>query len=244
MGGLHSTKPLTPEMESDHLGLYGFSYNDFLERALDVGRDYEKFDVLLKEFLSVSPMRRSMARDIFVQLFSFAIPAPATIDLLYDAWVKHQAKYPTANLVDLGCGTGLFLWLLRRAGVAEERLIGLDLPLDQARPFQRTYWDAVIRDDSYVIKPEDFVLVAWGDNSTQRWGDNSTQRWGDNCEDEADSYLTSGGKCLAILGEKEGDATYPWDRFLHDATIEVEYYPVEPSAYAISSDGLSFNRPR
>lgn len=230
MGSFVSLEPFSLEMDRNHYSRTGFSYNRFLREALEVGHDYEKFDALLGRFLSYGRVERAMVRDIFVSLFSYAIPAPATIRLLYLAWQAHVLRYPTAKLVDLGCGTGLFLWLLHRAGVAEDRLVGIDLPLDKTPQHERSYWDAIIRDGSYVIKPEDFLLVTWLDSSLG-WLD-------------IKSYLILGGTCLAIIGEATGDATYPWDAFLYDKSIDVEYYEVEPSAYTLSLEGLSFNRPR
>jgi len=159
-----------------------------------------------------------------------AIPAPETIQLIYLAFSQHQEMHPTAKFVDMGTGSGVFCWLLHRAGIPRDRLIAVDLPEDmKTQEFAHCYWDDIIRDAGYTPNEEDFLFIAWGYEE-------------DTIEEEIwppiQRYVDAGGCCVAILGDDGCTVSYAvmegvpgWKTISKDAVV--------PSCEVFRSDYLT-----
>lgn len=233
--------------------LTGLSYNQFLKDCQELGTDYDKFDRLMETYTKITPVPyRSMFRDLFVSYISFAVPTPKAIKILYEAFKEHLKQYPNAKFVDFGAGSGVFCWLLHRAGIPKDQLLAIDLPSKEpekttrfnkfpegsteqetlsflfagtkTHEFCHTFWE-ITETPAYVANPEDLLFVGWG------YG----------CGGVIDQYEGDGGKCLIILGELEDGATYPADEFSKHEGWKVEYFQVLGSMNTLSPDILSIN---
>ncbi|CAK7994820.1 Hypothetical protein POVR1_LOCUS344 [uncultured virus] len=227
MGNDIGTKPVPVELDAGYYHkLTGVSYNRLLDRCEKMGKDYEKFDEVMKSYMEITPlMSRSMFRDIIVSYIGFALPSPQAIEVLFKAYQRHLERFPKAKFVDLGAGSGVFCWLLHRAGILKDRLLAIDLPSGKTtHQFQKNYWE-ITEDSNYHADPDDVLFIGWGCG-------------GGNVIDQ---YEKDGGKCLIILGELEDGATYPADAFVNRGDWKIEWHEVMGSANMLSPDYLTIN---
>ena len=138
----HHYQPVTQEVEDlFYIPTTGLSHNAFLKSCQEIGRDYDKLDAVVSTYLSLRH-RRAPRRGVFINYVSYAVPSPDAINIIYEAFVEHLDKFPNAKFVDLGCGSGVFCWLLNRAGIPKEKIIAVDLPIEEkTQKFRACYWD-------------------------------------------------------------------------------------------------------
>ena len=195
-------KKVAPHVdEGYYIKTTGYSFNEFIDQCSQVGRDYAKFDSIMSKYMSIHEFKRSMFRDIFVTYISYAVPTPQVISLIYEAYSEHLKLYPSAKLVDLGTGSGVFPWLLERQGISKDKIIAVDVPAEKkTNQCLSLFWDNIIEDDNYKVDKDDIILIAWG------YGRYSA----------LDQYIISGGKCVVIIGENQEGCTLPAELFSLD----------------------------
>ena len=224
MGNDIGTKPVHEDLdESYYKKCTGFSYNEFLDECKNINNDYEKFDRVLEKYISMEGFKRSMFRDIFISYVSFAVPTHQVIEIIYQTFMKHLERYPDAKLIDLGCGSGVFTWLLYRKGIQRDKLIAVDVPSEKkTQKFSATYWNDIIEDENYIINPNDMVFIGWGYFSIKK-------------------HVNNGCKCILILGEDDDGCTLTADYFKDNKEWNVIKYEVLGGANMLTSDYLTIN---
>lgn len=184
--------------KSYYIKTSGQSFNQFMRECKEVERDYEKFDSLLDKYTNLSGVHRSMFADVFTHYISHGVPELETISLIKATFDKHLTLYPDARLIDLGTGSGVFPWLLHRSGIPKDKIIAVDLPLEQrTQRCPNSFWDNIIEDENYICDKNDMVLVVWGFGRYYA----------------LDRYLLNGGSCVVILGEDSDGCTFPANFF-------------------------------
>lgn len=179
----------------------------FEEECKKVKRDYSKFDQVLDKFMKSKG--KTCLVEPFNMYFGFSVPGPNIISMIYDTFMNHRKLYPTAKLVDLGTGSGIYPWLLNREGIAKDDIVAVDLPTkEQLQSFGSCYWDNIVRDNSYTPNADDMVFISWG------YGRYAS----------LDRYLLAGGKCVIIIGERRG------------ATLHVDFFSIDWDIYKTRED--------
>ena len=135
-------------------------------------------------------------------------------------WQEHGSG---RRIVDLGCGSGFFCFLLHHLGIPKHLLLAVDLPqpshdTDKYKP----QWN-IHREENYRIAPSDILFVAWGSG----------------VKAQVDQYVQDGGDCVIILGE--ADCTFDCGYFDERADWDVAAHHVMGPA-SPSSEYLTFNQ--
>lgn len=218
----------------------GLGYNAFRTMLLESSESYEKFDLMMSTYISLGNHRRLTHRMAFVRHVAFALPAPETIQSIYRAFLTHQETFPSARFIDMGAGSGVFCWLLQRAGIPKEKLVAVDLPEDRkTQEFICCYWDGIIRDESYTPNPEDLLFVAWGYEQDE---EDVVGAPFISCWSPVQRYIDAGGQCVMILGEDEGGVTTSCDAMKSVPGWKTVYErAVLPSCNAWGSDYLTMS---
>jgi hypothetical protein len=126
-------------------------------------------------------------KNIYNDTIGWALPSRTVIQKLYEAWQEHSERYPDANFVDFGAGTGVFCHCMQLAGIPGDRIIAFDIAEPtHAIHSQRKFYP--VRD--YTVKETDFVFIGWG-----FWQD------------------IPHAKTICILGELTGGCTLEADYF-------------------------------
>ena len=216
----------------------GLSHSAFQEMLLGSSESYEKFDAMMNTYIALGNSKRLNHRMAFVRHVAFALPAPETIQAINRAFLTHQETFPAARFINMGAGSGIFCWLLQRAGIPREKLVAVDLPEDRkTQEFICCYWDDILRDESYTANPEDLLFVAWGYEQDE----------GDvlevpliSCWTPIQRYIDVGGQYVMILGEGEGGVTTPCDAMKNVPGWKIVYeLAVLPSCNPWGSDYLT-----
>lgn len=210
--------------EGYYIKMTGFSYNAFLQSCQEINADYERFDAVMKTYTSMRDFYRTLHREPFVHYIGFAVPTPECIQHIHAVYQRHVKEFPDGRLVDVGAGTGVFCWLLHRAGIPAEKLIALDLPRP-THPSGTKYWP-ITEDEEYSPGKEDVLLVCWGNC----------------CWEVVERYIAADGKRVMILGEAEGGCTIPWNALEKEEGWAItEKHPVTSGAHSIYPDYLTVN---
>ena len=205
------------------MGLYfGSEFSeDFEKECLDVINDYEKFDVLLHDYmnymLTYNDFQCLTKRNIFVKSISYGVPSPRSIDLVVEAFKKHCLIFPNAKLIDLGSGSGVFTWLFHRNGIEKNKLVALDRKDNKTHKFKLKFWK-ITEDDNYIIHKNDAVFCSWGSIRGNI----------------IDNYIDKGGNCMIIQTENGYVAYPPADFFIDEngnvkSGWKVESHKIFPS---------------
>jgi hypothetical protein len=99
-------------------------------------------------------------KDIYNYFIGWALPSREVIQKLYEVFEEHSERYPDANFVDFGAGTGVFCHCMQLAGIPRDRIIAFDLAQPtHAIPSQRKFYPITT---DYTVKETDFVFIGWG----------------------------------------------------------------------------------
>ena len=153
----------------------------------------------------------------------WALPTTQVCEQVVGLW----RKYPSARIVDMGAGSGLFCMMFHDAGIPINKL----LAVDREEPIlcwktTNTYWD-ITRNDDFEVPIEDIFFMAWGGGFGK-------------LDERLDSYIKRGGWCVVILGETVDGCTFPSDYLKNNDDWDATLIHVDglASAYA---EHLSIN---
>lgn len=151
----------------------------------------------------------------------WALPSAQVCAQVVGLW----QKYPSARIVDLGAGSGVFCMMFHDAGVPTDKLLAIDKETPvKCWQTTNTYWP-ITRDDAFDVPIRDILFLAWG-------GGDSNLR--------LDSYIKRGGWCVVILGELGDGCTFPSDYLVEDEEWESTIIHVDSPAFC-NAEHLSIN---
>lgn len=167
-------------------------------------------------------------RSIFNECVGYAIPSDIAIQTIKTWFIQYQQTNPGAKLVDFGAGSGIWELLLHDAGICKESLVAIDLPKEKkTHIFSQIYWPIQEISD-YQVDINDILFIAWGSVSNRT-----------SCV--VDDYVERGGKCVILLGERDGGCTYPsTDHFQEKDNWHIEEVHV-PAGASYYPEALTFN---
>jgi hypothetical protein len=150
-------------------------------------------------------------KELLNMYIGWILPSRKAILRVLKAWTEHVKLFEDARIVDLGAGTGIGAYMFAHAGIPQDSIVALDLPVQTHRmDTQRSFWPIV---HEYDIKPQDILFVGWGYGT----------------DNVVEDYINRGGTCVIILGESGGGCTFPADHFQHgvdlDSATESKEYP-------------------
>lgn len=146
-------------------------------------------------------------RTHLVNYVGWAIPCRENVDLLFDWLQRHLAKFPQAKVIDWGCGTGIWTFLINQKGIPKENLMAVDVWIQQSEKkqddseepeiewfkdsYSKAYWEIIPKVETF--DENDVLFVAWGRHGM-----------GDAYIEE---FVQKGGKNVIIVGEEDGCTT-------------------------------------
>jgi hypothetical protein len=158
-------------------------------------------------------------KEIYNRYIGWALPSKKACQLVVNTW-KRQ---PSARVIDMGAGTGLFCRVFHHLGIPENRLLAVDLPNpSHTSVLNKNFWP--IHYGAFEVGEDDILFIAWGvDRSV------------------IEDYVANGGQWVIILGEIDGGCTVPADFFNDHVDWEVELHTVDGPA-SLWCERLSINR--
>lgn len=172
-----------------------------------------------------TPLFTTIYWDTFTRYVAYAIPSKTAVEQVVTWFWDYKKLNKGAKLVDFGCGSGIWCFLLNDAGIPRDSLIGVDLPDENKtlHNFGRKYYD-IIYDNNYQVDKDDIFFITWGYD----------------VETIVDDYVKRGGKCVIILGD-DGCAHPSGDYFVGNDNWKVTITKVVAGVSIVYPDILSLN---
>lgn len=159
-------------------------------------------------------------RQIYNRFIGWGLASYHTCKLIYDYWLAHSE----CCIVDLGAGRGIFCCILHFLGIPKEKLIAIDLHIEE-----KTFWPIQKVNENYQVPKDAILFISWGSmNGSSR--------------PNVDDYVARGGSQIIILGETEGGCTLESDCFKNHSQFEEPIMNKVVGPFSIDgSEFLSFN---
>lgn len=177
---------------------------------------------------SILPFLINQNGNFFAKYFynlhiGWALPTADVCSQVVGLW----RKYPTARIVDMGAGSGVFCMMFHDAGIPAHKLLAIDktIPIECWKT-TNTFWE-IARDDDFEVPIDDIFFVAWGG-------------YQGGIVERLESYIERGGWCVIILGETDGGCTLPCDYLVDDGEWNSVLIHVDGPASAYA-EHLSIN---
>lgn len=193
----------------------------FRKQCGDAKTPQDVFD--LAEYMWQDLQKGERRTDIFTyqKYIGYALPHRTTCERIVAFW---KTTGNERRVVDLGCGSGVFCYVLHFLGIPKECLMAVDLPkpthdTEKYKPL----W-TIHREDNYRVYPKDILFIAWGTSGVTK---------------QVEQYVEDGGDCVIILGET--DMTFACDYFAEREDWSVTFHHA-PSTASLCSEYLAFNQ--
>jgi hypothetical protein len=159
--------------------------SDEIEREV-----YSISDEMLKYTYGNDFTNRSFGYDLrfrfYIQVIGWAIPSRRNIDELYQVFSEHLKVHPQAKLIDWGCGTGIWSFLLRKRGIPARNIVAIDNY--DTDSYDRTFYQINATVESF--SEDDVLFIAWG-----------------RTDEFIQKFIDGEGRCVIIVGETDGGCT-------------------------------------